>query len=82
MAVTVVVTVVMLLLLLIGGATATATGGAGGAGGAGGDGGIIVFNTGDNYEDVSSSAEIEQVAEQENEACQGSTCENNLVQTQ
>ena len=67
------------------GNTATATGGAGGAGGAGtggGTGDITVANTGDNYEDVSSSAEVEQVAEQENEACQGSNCENNLAQTQ
>ena len=67
-----------------GGSTTTATGGAGGAatGGAGGDGEITVVNIGNNYEDVSSSAEVEQVAEQENEACEGSSCENNLVQTQ
>ena len=59
--------------------TATATGGAGGDGGNGGTGGIEIANTGNNYEDVSNSAELEQVVEQENEGCEISVCTNAVV---
>ena len=39
-------------------AAATATGGSGGNGGSGGDGGVKIVNNGNNFEDVSNSAEV------------------------
>ena len=39
-------------------------------------GGINIVNNGNNYEDVSNSAELEQVVEQENEDCEFSACTN------
>ena len=61
---------------------ADSSGGAGGIGGAGGSGSVTLTNTGNNYEDVSNSAEIEQVAEQENKDCEGSNCSNRISQVQ